>query len=89
MRTAARPPRDPGDVTSISSRGQTVVPARLRARLGLREGTRLRWIEGVDSLVVMPVPDDPIEALAGKYRGKSLLKRLLSERRRDRAREAL
>ena len=88
MRAATRPPRDRGDVTTVTSRGQTVVPARLRTRLGLHEGAKLRWIEGVGALVVMPVPDDPIEAVAGKYRGSGLLKRLLTERRRDRAREA-
>jgi AbrB family looped-hinge helix DNA binding protein len=88
MRATARPPRDRGDVTTITSRGQTVVPARLRERLGLHEGAKLRWIEGVGALVVMPVPDDPIDAVAGKYRGTGLLKRLLAERRRDLAREA-
>lgn len=81
--------RDQGsDVTTLSRRGQTVVPASIRARLGLRKGAKLRWIQGVDYLVVVPIPDDPIEALAGKYRGEKTLKRLLAERRRDRAREA-
>ncbi len=88
MRSAARPRRNPADVTTITSRGQTVVPARLRERLGLRKGSKLRWIESAGSLMALPVPKDPIEALAGKYRGEGLLKRLLAERRRDRAREA-
>lgn len=79
---------DRHDVTTITRRGQTVVPARLRARLGLREGSKLRWLEGVGALVVLPLPDDPIAAVAGKYRGEGLLGRLLTERRRDRAREA-
>ena len=88
MPARRRGSRDRGDVTTVTSRGQTVVPARLRERLGIREGSKLRWIQGVGALVVMPVPDDPIEALAGKYRGEGMLKRLLAERRRDRAREA-
>jgi AbrB family looped-hinge helix DNA binding protein len=88
MRSTARLSPAPRDVTTITSRGQTVVPAHLRARLGLAEGAKLRWIEGVGALVVMPVPDDPIDAFAGKYRGAGLLKRLLRERRSDRAREA-
>ena len=62
--------------------------APTRERLGLHEGTKLRWIEGVGALVVMPVPDDPIEAVAGKYAGEGMLKRLLAERQRDRDREA-
>lgn len=87
MTRAARRPRAPDDVTTISRRGQTVVPARLRERLGLREGSRLRWLEGVGALVVVPEPDDPVEELAGRYRGRGALRRLLAERRRERARE--
>jgi AbrB family looped-hinge helix DNA binding protein len=76
------------DVTTITRRGQTVVPARVRKELGLGEGTKLRWIAGVDSIVVLPLPEDPIEALAGKYRGEGTLRRLLADRRRERSREA-
>jgi AbrB family looped-hinge helix DNA binding protein len=88
MARASGQPGDRGDVTTVTSRGQTVVPARLRERLGLHEGSKLRWIEGVGSLVVLPVSDNPIEALAGKYRGSGMLKRLLAERKRDRGRKA-
>ena len=87
MRMVARRFRAHDDITTVSSRGQTVVPARLRARLGLHEGSKLRWLAGVGALVVVPVADDPIEAVAGKYRGAGMLKRLLAERRRERARE--
>ncbi len=76
------------DVTTLTRRGQIVIPARLRARLGLKEGSKLRWLEGVGSLVAYPIPEDPIDAVAGKYRGEGLLDRLLKERRRDRARAA-
>lgn len=86
-RTVRRPAVPRGEVTTITRRGQTVVPARVRRELGLREGSKLRWLAGVTSIVVVPVPEDAIEAVAGKYRGEGLLKRLLAERRRDRTRE--
>ena len=86
--TKRSPRESSSNITTITSRGQTVVAAQLRRRLGLREGSRLSWIAGVESLVVTPVADDPIGALAGKYRGQGLSRRLLAARRRDRAREA-
>ncbi len=88
MPTAVPRARERGDVTTISSRGQTVVPSHLRERLGLHRGAKLRWIEGAGSLIAIPVPPDPIAAVAGKYRGEGLLDRLLAARRHERDREA-
>ena len=31
-------------ITTISSRGQTVVPAEIRRKLGLEDQTRLPWV---------------------------------------------
>lgn len=83
-----RKERTRGNFTTLTRRGQTVVPAAIRRRLGLRNGSKLQWVQGAGYVLVAPVPDDPIEAYAGIDRGKGLLKRLLEERRRDREREA-
>lgn len=89
MRRRRKPTRSANDVTTITARGQTVVPAKIRARLGLREGSCLAWLASPDGeyIVVTPVPDDPIEAYAGIDRGQRGLERLLEERRRERARD--
>ena len=60
MRRRPKPARSSNDVTTISARGQTVVPARIRAQLGLREGSRLAWLAGPDSIVVTPVPEPEV-----------------------------
>ncbi|MBM2813047.1 MAG: SpoVT/AbrB protein [Chloroflexi bacterium] len=73
--------------TTVSQRGQTVIPAALRRRYGLREGDRIDWIDTGSGLKVIPVPADPISALKGSGQGEGLLERLLDERARDRARE--
>lgn len=73
--------------TTLSRRGQTVVPAALRRRYGIVEGTQLEWLDTGAGLKVVPVPRDPIAALRGIGRGERLTERLLTERRRDRASE--
>ncbi|MBI4506280.1 MAG: AbrB/MazE/SpoVT family DNA-binding domain-containing protein [Chloroflexi bacterium] len=73
--------------TTLTKRGQTVIPAVLRRRYGIVEGTQLEWLDTGVGLKVIPVPGDPITALRGIGRGERLTERLLAERRRDRARE--
>jgi AbrB family looped-hinge helix DNA binding protein len=73
--------------TTITQRGQTVIPAELRRRYDLHEGDRIEWLDTGSGLKVVPVPADPITALRGSGKGEGLLDRLLTERARDRARE--
>ena len=73
--------------TTVTRRGQTVIPAKLRGRYGMDEGTQIEWLDTGAGLKVIPVPPDPIAALRGSGRGERLTERLLAERRRDRDRE--
>lgn len=73
--------------TSVTKRGQTVVPAAIRRNYGIKEGDRLVWLDDGTSIRVVPVPSDPIRALRGLGRGERLVERLLGERKQDLARE--
>jgi AbrB family looped-hinge helix DNA binding protein len=73
--------------TSVTKRGQTVIPAPLRKRYSIREGDKLVWIDDGTTIRVVPVPADPIAALEGSAKGERLLERLLEERARERQRE--
>lgn len=70
--------------TTVTSRGQTVVPARIRKDHGIREQTQLQWIDDGRTIRVVPVPSDPIRGAKGITRG--LHARLLEERERERRR---
>jgi AbrB family looped-hinge helix DNA binding protein len=73
--------------TTVSQRGQTVIPAALRGRYNIKEGDQLEWLDTGGAIKVIPSPADPIEALYGRGRGEGFLQVLLEERARDRERE--
>lgn len=73
--------------TTISSRGQTAVPAEVRRRFKLTGRSRLEWIIEGDVVTVLPVPPNPSRAFRGTLRGKYSVEALLRERARERKRE--
>jgi AbrB family looped-hinge helix DNA binding protein len=76
--------------TTVSSKGQMVLPAPVRARLGLRAGTRIAITLQDDEsgpIVLRPITSDAISRLRGSFPGVgAALDYLNSERKRDRAR---
>jgi len=70
--------------TTVTERGHTVVPAKIRKDHGIEAQTRLEWIDDGHTIRVVPVPDDPIRAAKGISHG--LGRRLLAERQRERMR---
>ena len=73
--------------TTLTKRGQTVVPAEIRKRYNLRGGDHLAWIDTGEGIKVIPIPVDPIEALTGCARGENLLEALYKYRNEERERE--
>lgn len=73
--------------TSVTKRGQTVIPLNIRRKYHIEEGDQLVWLEDNDSIKVIPVPKDPIAALRGRGKGEQLTTKLLDLRQHDRKRE--
>jgi AbrB family looped-hinge helix DNA binding protein len=73
--------------TTISSRGQTAVPAEVRRRFNLTGNSRLEWIIEGEVITLLPVPAEPARAFRGSLAGKYPVKALLSARARERRRE--
>ena len=57
--------------TTISERGQTAVPARIRRRLGLKSGQQIQWVENGKVIYIVPVAEDAITAFRGSSPTKS------------------
>ena len=73
--------------TTVTRRGQTVVPALIRKRYEIREGDHLVWLDDGQVIKVIPIPADPVKALRGCAQGENLLEALLKSRREDRQHE--
>ncbi len=69
-------------VTTLSDRGQTAIPARIRKRFKLKAHQRLEWADDGKVIYVLPVAKDPIAAFRGSA-PKGLTEALLAGRRED------
>lgn len=72
--------------STITARGQTVIPAEIRQQFHLSPADRLEWIVDAAGIHVKPVKSNPIEAFRGQGSGGSVA-RLLAERAQDRGLE--
>jgi AbrB family looped-hinge helix DNA binding protein len=72
--------------TIATSKGQVVIPSKIRRRLGIREGTYIQIdVDDVNKrLILTPVTREYIHSLRGKYKGKGLMKALMAEKNRER-----
>lgn len=75
----------------MTSKGQVVIPVRLRRKYGLKEGTRLNFVEEEGRFVVQPVTKEYISSFRGIFKSKpgqkSAVQELLEDRAAERARE--
>jgi AbrB family looped-hinge helix DNA binding protein len=72
--------------STITARGQTVIPAAIRRQFKLSPSDRLQWIVEQGVIRIVPVRADPIAAFRGQGKGGATA-RLLRERQADKARE--
>jgi AbrB family looped-hinge helix DNA binding protein len=77
--------------TIISSKGQVVVPAELRQRLGLEKGTPATWSEEGGRLVLTPMTEQRLNEIMGFLKPgpgeRSVFEASFEERERERRRE--
>jgi AbrB family looped-hinge helix DNA binding protein len=73
--------------TYATVKGQIVIPASLRRKYGIKNGTKIIVTDAGDSIVLKPVTEQYLKNLQGSLKGKGGLKVLLEERRQDKERE--
>lgn len=71
--------------TVATSKGQVVIPSKIRKQLGIKEGTYLQIEvdETSKQIILTPVTREYIHSLRGKYKGKGLMKALAAEKRHE------
>ena len=74
------------ETSVVTTKGQLVIPARLRRRFGIKKGTTISFLEEGGRIVVQPVTRQFIRGLRGSLkREPSALDLLLKERKQERA----
>ena len=72
----------------VTSKGQLVIPARIRRKYGIKPGTKVCFLERDGELLFQPVTKEYIRSVCGMLRSEtSVTKELLEERAKDKERE--
>jgi AbrB family looped-hinge helix DNA binding protein len=53
------------EIAVVTSKGQLVIPARLRRHYGIRKGTQIAFLEDGDRLLMQPLTPEFIRGLRG------------------------
>jgi AbrB family looped-hinge helix DNA binding protein len=74
-----------GMETITTSKGQVVIPSKIRRQLGIKDGTFIQIdVDDINKKIILtPVTREYVHSLRGKYRGKGLLKALMAEKNQE------
>ena len=79
------------DTAYVTSKGQLVVPSRIRRRFGIKPGTRVNFVEEGDRIIFQPVTKEYIDSFCGIFQQKpgekSVVQELIEDRRAEKAKE--
>jgi AbrB family looped-hinge helix DNA binding protein len=72
----------------VTSKGQLVIPVRLRKRFGIKPGTKVCFIERDHEILFQPVTKEYIRGVCGMLKSEtSVTQDFLEERTKDREQE--
>ena len=72
--------------TVATSKGQIVIPAAIRRKLGIKEGTRIQIAvnDNTHEIILKPITREYVQSVRGKFKGKGLLKALMADKKKER-----
>lgn len=73
--------------TYSTVKGQIVIPAPLRRKYGIKNGTKIIVIDEGDSITLKPVTEQFLKKLQGSLKGKGSLRALSDERLKDKEKD--
>ena len=72
------------EVSTVTTKGQVVIPSKLRRKYSIKEGTQVAFLEQENRLILQPLTPEFIRSLRGSQKGEpSALKALLEDRKRE------
>jgi AbrB family looped-hinge helix DNA binding protein len=70
------------EYAAVNAKGQVVIPAEIRDRFAIKQGTKIAFVEEGGRLFIQPVTDSFIESMRGSLAKQGMPAKL--ERNRDR-----
>ena len=69
----------------ITTKGQVVIPVKIRRKYGMKNGTKIAFIEQGDKVIIQPLDKEYFNKLAGilDEKGK-MLKSLMDDKKKER-----
>lgn len=76
------------DAAYVTTKGQLVIPARIRRKLGIKPGTKVCFVERGGEILFQPVTKEYIRGVCGMLKSTtSVTQELLTDRKKDKERE--
>lgn len=72
----------------VTTKGQLVIPAKIRRKLGIKPGTKVCFVERGEEILFQPVTKEYIRSVCGMLKSPtSVTQELLADRKKDGERE--
>ena len=73
------------ELSVVTTKGQVVIPAKLRSKYGIKIGTKIQFAEENGEIIMLPLTEETIDQNIGFLGTKGkLLKKLLQEKKAER-----
>lgn len=73
------------EIAVVTTKGQIVIPVNLRRKYGIKNGSKVAFIEQGGKLIIQPLDKDYFNKLAGILNEKGkMLKSLMDDKKRER-----
>jgi AbrB family looped-hinge helix DNA binding protein len=72
--------------TTLTSKGQIVIPSELRRKYGLKEGVRIQLIDDGEQIILQPITPDYVRKVRGLLKGNKGMKALMQDRQMEKER---
>ena len=73
------------ETSVVTTKGQIVVPSKIRHKFNIKKGTKIAFIEQNGKLIIQPLNENYFDALAGILgTDGNMLKSLIDDKKRER-----
>jgi AbrB family looped-hinge helix DNA binding protein len=72
------------DTVSFGTKGQVVIPRRLRKEFEIEDGTKATVVSTPEGILLKPITRAYIRSLRGSLKGTGVMKAMMEDRKRER-----